>query len=682
MKLKSLRLQNFMLYRKFFRVFSDKDVIGIIAEYADNEDRSNRGGKTTIIEAIRYCLFGSSRAEREVDLIHHGEDEMWVELILEDGKETHSIKRGRSKANVPILEVDRIQKSGEAQSYINQLLGFNEREFELTCFFKQQEINQLMEMSPRDKQKHLMQWLKNDHWMKLERVVLDDLKTLQRQVIELEARRKTLKERAQDDSKLVSMIVELKSLLQERIIERDELQKQLDKLKQRRLSADDRKKLKQEIRTYTDQVSSIASKLKSCESVERKIKGEKEQIKLLSERLKKLPNYTRDMEIDLRNDMVSRGAAIEALSSQIETANEHFTGTCPILSAPCDRISFDAKKVKQWEKAQSAMEAELTKSKALLTKLNQARVYEDERKSRLEAVKRLTAGLGSPKELRADLARFRSLLRQKEDQLVRDSAAGRDEVDVIDEKLSSVNDSIDDFKKSLAIMRDRRKQAKDLKKEVDKLEIDLTALQRKISQHRYLAYMFGKGGIPSQEIENAFDEIEDETNFILQKFGTNLAVQFNPDRELKSWEEACLACGTIFPKGKHSRECSNCGTERQHKRRDELSIKVLENGTEQNFAMESGGGKTLVSFSNRLALTRLIQRKTGSKFNVLFLDEPDSALDPVNKSAFMDLISKTLIKQFSFQQVFWITHSKEIQESIPNVLKVTRHQKHSTAAWL
>src|SRR5690606_31366367 len=130
-----------------------------------------------------------------------------------------------------------------------------------------------------------------------------------------------------------------------------------------------------------------------------------------------------------------------------------------------------------------------------------------------------------------------------------------------------------------------------------------------ITHLRYCAFMSGKGGIPSQEIENAFDEIEDETNFVLQKFGTNLAVQFNPDRELKTWEDSCLACGQVFPNGQKSRECSSCGTERQRKRKDELTIKVLENGEEQNFAMESGGGKTLVSFSNRLALSRLVQRQ-------------------------------------------------------------------------
>jgi len=113
-----------------------------------------------------------------------------------------------------------------------------------------------------------------------------------------------------------------------------------------------------------------------------------------------------------------------------------------------------------------------------------------------------------------------------------------------------------------------------------------------------------------------------------------------------------------------------------------MAINVLEDGNTQEFGQDSGGGKTMVSLAVRIAITRLIQRDKESYLNVIFLDEPDSALDPANKRAFTDLVTKTLIREFKFDQVFWITHTREIQESIPDVLMVLRERKYSTARWL
>ena len=56
--------ENFMLYKRFNKRFGDKSVIGIIGD--------NQSAKTTVIEMMEYCLQGSSRAEKEIELIHKG----------------------------------------------------------------------------------------------------------------------------------------------------------------------------------------------------------------------------------------------------------------------------------------------------------------------------------------------------------------------------------------------------------------------------------------------------------------------------------------------------------------------------------------------------------------------------------------------------------------------------------
>jgi len=478
-------------------------------------------------------------------------------------------------------------------------------------------------------------------------------------------------------------IKDTKKHLQLAIAKREQVEKKLSQLSQSQMSKAQLAKLEDEIRSYQQLISELddrADRVRGCEkSLKREVSFQQE----IKQTLSKLPAYNSKLEQGVLRDMETRRTALQSLQEQVRTAKSDFTGMCPVLNQACDRISFDAKKVKQWEQAIKDISLELKEKEGLFYQLALARKHQDALQQSIVKSDRYRSSVETLNDLNLQIDRSGAALKQKLDELKQGRLNNDQEnISTLKKHIKDLNKTIENFNSRIAVLRDRKSKSEELKTEIEKLEDYLTAHRVRISHLRYCAFMFGKGGIPSQEIENAFDEIEDETNFVLQKFGTNLVTQFNPDRELKAFEEACLACGEVFAKGKHSRDCSACGTPRQRKRKDELSIKVLENGQETSFAQESGGGKTLVSFANRLALTRLVQRKTGSKFNVLFLDEPDSALDVVNKAAFMDLISKTLIRHFGFEQIFWITHAKEIQESIPYVLKVMRHRKHSTAAWL
>lgn len=193
--------------------------------------------------------------------------------------------------------------------------------------------------------------------------------------------------------------------------------------------------------------------------------------------------------------------------------------------------------------------------------------------------------------------------------------------------------------------------------------------------------MFGKNGIPSLEIENSFSEIEDEINYLLSEI-TDHAVIFKPDRELKTWEENCLSCGFKYPKNYKKNSCSECGETRRRKRKDELNLMILDNNNEIDFQMCSGGLKTLISLCVRTALTMLRKRQNKSNLNVLFLDEIDSALDPINKSHIVNLILNVIQKKLGFKQVFWISHDKNISRSVPHTLLIKGYKEHSTVGWI
>jgi DNA repair exonuclease SbcCD ATPase subunit len=65
----------------------------------------------------------------------------------------------------------------------------------------------------------------------------------------------------------------------------------------------------------------------------------------------------------------------------------------------------------------------------------------------------------------------------------------------------------------------------------------------------------------------------------------------------------------------------------------------------------------------------------------LFLDEIDASLDEDAREQLMKLITTVLIKQFGIKQVFWVSHFKQIQNNVPNTLKVIRKNKSAKARW-
>ena len=118
---------------------------------------------------------------------------------------------------------------------------------------------------------------------------------------------------------------------------------------------------------------------------------------------------------------------------------------------------------------------------------------------------------------------------------------------------------------------------------------------------------------------------------------------------------------------------------RMKQRKDEISLKIIENGVEADFDGDSGGGKTILSYAIRIALTMLKRRQNKTRLNMLFLDEVDSALDAHLAASVIDSITKTLTKKLGYDQILLVSHKEEIKNAVPHILKVTRHPEYSVA---
>lgn len=133
----------------------------------------NMAGKSTLIEAFRYALFGRGRydnGEKALPdkLIREGTGEMEVALTFAvEGHPVHRVIRGRSKSTMLELQVqagDRWDSLtgatlADTQRLIDKLTGMDDRAFTSTCCFLQGQADKFSSMGSTERKKMLQDLL-------------------------------------------------------------------------------------------------------------------------------------------------------------------------------------------------------------------------------------------------------------------------------------------------------------------------------------------------------------------------------------------------------------------------------------------------------------------------------------------------------------------------------------------
>ena len=682
MKIAYLKMKNFMLYKKFNKSFEHVDVCGIICEYKTNKKKSNRGGKTTIMEAIKYALHGNTRAKKEIKLIHNGEEFMEVELgLIDDGGKIYKIRRGRDHKNNGLLECDWVDKKKEAQKEINLLVGCNKEEFELINYFKQSDINKFMLLPANEKKEHLMKWLDNTHWNKLFNAVDVDLKDKRKQLAKKHTKKETILEDLGDKGKIEKRVDKTKNKIKERKKKVEALNVKYKKLQKKHRSGVDIEDLKQQQCDVLEQINDLNNSIDENSLLKEESKSLIKKAEKIKRKVKKLNFDCNDRKEYYGQQKVYEKEAnvLEDLLDKLED-EEGTCGICPLLNESCDRIMADPKRIKEVKKKLSIIDKDCQNLQKEIDRFDNMEARKERVKEVKKAASELRARWKQPKPLKTKLKALKRRYESLSVSLERGQEDISDKLEMILIKASNQEKGLDELNQKLGQYKSRIQQIEKANEKVLKIDKSVKKLEVEIEDLKYLSLMFGKNGIPSQEIENAFCEIESDINFLLGKI-TSFEVSFNADKELGKWESECVGCGWTYRKGYRKKECEECGEPRNRKRKDELHLTIVEHGYESDFELDSGGGQTFISFAVRIALTLLKRRKIASQLDVLFLDEIDSALDEDAREQIMKLVW-LLVKSLGFKQIFMVSHNKKIKESVPHTLLVQRYEKHAKAKWV
>lgn len=165
MIIKSLHLQNYRRYKDELVEFPD-GLIGIVG--------NNGTGKSTLIEAIGWCLYGNDAARTKKEFIKrtsagsHEDCKVEVEMLF--GDETVRIERelrGSNSSAMARLFLNgnsRPEVSGvrEVSEYIAKRTGMDYVAFFTSVFAKQKELNALSNLTPGERKKTIMRLLRID----------------------------------------------------------------------------------------------------------------------------------------------------------------------------------------------------------------------------------------------------------------------------------------------------------------------------------------------------------------------------------------------------------------------------------------------------------------------------------------------------------------------------------------
>ncbi|MEK7433955.1 MAG: SbcC/MukB-like Walker B domain-containing protein, partial [Cyanobacteriota bacterium] len=173
----------------------------------------------------------------------------------------------------------------------------------------------------------------------------------------------------------------------------------------------------------------------------------------------------------------------------------------------------------------------------------------------------------------------------------------------------------------------------------EKLE-QIKKIDYEIRIHKELVLAFGKNGIQSVIIENVIPEIENVANRLLNKITEGrMNITFTTKKELKSSDKV----------------------------NETLDIYISDELGTRSYELYSGGEAFRVNFAIRLALSKVLARRSGLKLKTLVIDEGFGTQDSKGISRLIEAIN---IISSDFEKILIITHMNELKEAFPIRIEV------------
>lgn len=652
-------------------------------------------GKSTILLAIEFALFGSKPSELPASsLLRHGKNEGSVELNFElEGKNiiiNRNLKKGKNaiKQETGYIIIDGIKKElspVEMKSEVFDLLGYPEDLvakgkdllYRYTVYTPQEEMKRIL-IEDKDARLNTLRKVFNiDKYKKIKenssifiRGVKEKKKEFEGFISDLEEKRKELNSISKEISGLNEKIKNIAPKVEKA---KSEVSKKREKISIYENKVNELNKLKKNFEILELNLSNTLNEHNSNNKVisrlsqqiaelEKDLKKEeisksndiKEKIKNLEENIKKLNEELENIKQKLNECKINKNKSGEIIKKVSEIDK------CPLCLQNVEhehKISIKERENKNIAEAEQNIKVFSEKEKEARGKLEELENGRDmlrKAESRIELIKLKTQNFKEKREERESLEKAQIELKKK--------------IGEINAKKIELNKKIDDIKNveedykivkaqlDIALGEEKKMDMEKMgiEKENESLMRIAKTLEDEISKKLKIKEKLGYFSELQNWLENYFISLMGtmEKHIMLQVYR-----EFN--ELFKTWFSILIEDETISVRLD-----------------DEFTPVIEQNGYETYIENLSGGEKTAVALSYRLALNKVINDMvTGIKTkDILMLDEPTDGFSSEQLDKIRDVLD-----QLNMKQVVIVSHESKIESFVDNVIRIGKEEHVSRA---
>jgi len=651
-------------------------------------------GKSTILLAIEFAIFGAKKGELPAyTLLRHGKKEGNVELRMQiDSKDVivkRTLKRGNDdiKQEAGYVIVNGLKKEGTAEelrAIVLELLGYpkdlikkgKDFIYRYTVYTPQEEMKQILYEDKETRLETLRKVFNIDKYRRISQnagIIIKFLREKKRNlegfILDLEYKKKELEERKNEIAaiekkfyNIIPKINEVKNIINEKKKNFENIENDIRELNNLRkeLSVSDatlgscieqNSNLNSEIKKLEKQIEDIkkdteSKKLDELGIIQIKINDKEKEIEEADNSHKSIIKKIRELEVKIEhcNDTIKKMQALEICplcEQKVDETHKH-----DITSRENKKFEEFINQIKKSKDEEIMLEQIRIKLKKDIDHLIKEQTYCNILKIKFENLDE-------------------KLLEKEEKSSLKEKI--REKIGMLNVKMHELNQKIQKYS-------DIEQQYKTIKKELDELsqqERFLEAEKRGYETEKEAIKRFvvntEKEINEKEKAKIKLDYISQLVNWIDEFFVNlmstmekhvmvNIHSQFN--ELFKVWFDIIMEDETI------------------NVRVDEEFTPIIgQNGYETYIDNLSGGEKTSVALSYRLALNKVINDITAEikTRDIIILDEPTDGFS----SEQLDKV-RDVLQQLNMKQIIIVSHESKIESFVENVIRIQKQEHVST----